>query len=92
MYRISKRFFQFDGTVINFGFLEILLNKFYKFVPMNPIDLTEDLRTKINAFLNKNYGMELPIEEKCILEDKRNYIHMDEDNGNCIYISKSDIN
>lgn len=58
---------------------------------MEPKKLTDELRVKLNEYLNRNYGMQIPSEENCIFEDRCDYVYINEDSENFIYIPKSEI-
>jgi hypothetical protein len=53
--------------------------------------LTDELRVKLNEYLERHYGMQIPQNEDCIFEDRRDYIYINDDSENFIYIPKNEI-
>ena len=58
---------------------------------MKTLKITDELRIKLDEYLSNNYGLTIDLDDESIFLDKNNYIYMNVDNGNCIYINKKHI-
>ena len=59
---------------------------------MKTIELNEQLRRGINQYLRNNYGMTLPLSQKYVYDERKEYLYIDADNERFFYIPKTEVN
>jgi len=82
------RFFRNEESADLFAYPKM----FFTFVDaMKAKEITDGFRVKVNNYLNKHYGASLPTTEKYLIVEKNHYLYLDEENDNCFYIPKEEV-